>query len=138
LTFPQVYPSLGVGFLETERHSVIRYTDLERTIIDCIDRIEQAGGLEVVKAAIGACAYLNENKLKEYLNAYDKNFLYQKAGYLLSKTNPGGLSEGFFAHCKSRMGARKSYMTENAATGAVFNSDWNLFVPDDAGYGEFL
>lgn len=136
LTYTHVYPGVNVGVLETELSSVIRVTDLERTVIDCIDRIELSGGLEEIEAAIGACAYLNEAKLKEYLEAYDKNFLYQKAGYLLSNANSFGLSDDFFAYCKSKIGARKSYMTENAATGTEFNSDWNLFVPKKNGYGE--
>jgi predicted transcriptional regulator of viral defense system len=67
--------------------SLVRVTDEERTVIDCIDRIDRAGGLEELLHAIAAMTYLNENKLLNYLEIYDKQFLYQKTvfAFLFSK-----------------------------------------------------
>ena len=62
-------------------NSLVHVTDEERTVIDCIDRIDRAGGLEELLHAIAAMTYLNENKLMTYLEIYDKQFLYQKTGF---------------------------------------------------------
>ena len=75
-------PKATSGILKTEIYSAVRVTDLERTIVDCIDRLDLAGGIEEILTAVSACAYLNNDKLKKYLDEYGEKYLYQKAGYV--------------------------------------------------------
>jgi predicted transcriptional regulator of viral defense system len=124
-------PSVEIGVTETERNSVIRVTGLERTIVDCVNELDLAGGLEEVAEAITACPYLNEERLKEYLKGYDKKVLYQKVGYLMSTLKRNEFSAEFFAFCKTNMGKGNSYMTENINARGKLNREWRLIVPEE-------
>jgi predicted transcriptional regulator of viral defense system len=122
-------PKASEGIITAEVYSIVRVTDLERSVVDCVNRLDLAGGVEELITAINACAYLDENKLKKYLDEYGEKYLYQKAGYLLWLTKRDELSQEFFLYCKERTGNRRSYMTENSGEETVLNTEWNLIVP---------
>ena len=117
------------GILTTELYAAVRVTDLERSVVDCIDRLDLAGGIEEVLTAVNSCAYLDDDKLKKYLDEYGEKYLYQKAGYLLWHAKRNELPQEFFIYCKERMGNRRSYMTENRVEEVVLDTAWNLIVP---------
>jgi len=100
-------------------------------VIDCIDRIDRAGGLEELLNAMAAMTYLNENKLLTYLEIYDKQFLYQKTGFLLSYfQRETKVSDNFLEICREKMGKSTRYLDElNVAT--VYHSQWKLFAPEN-------
>ena len=62
---------------------LIKVTDLERTIIDCIDHLERAGGLEEFLYPLQMIPDVKEDRLLYYLEEYNHIFLWQKAGYIL-------------------------------------------------------
>jgi predicted transcriptional regulator of viral defense system len=128
--YVRIVPQIEKGVVEQESHAVIRVTDLERTVVDCLDRIDLAGGIDELTQGLTASAYLREKELAMYLMEYDKNFLYQKAGYFLSRYKRGDFSADFFAMCKQKAGGRKSYLTENPSTSVKLNKDWLLIVPE--------
>lgn len=64
----------------------VKVASLERTIIDCIDSPSQADGLDKVIYALENIQFLDFDKIKEILILKNKNFLYQKVGYLFKNT----------------------------------------------------
>jgi len=53
-------------------------------VLDSINDFEKIAGLEELLHCLELIPYINEEKLLEYLERYDKQFLYQKAGYVLN------------------------------------------------------
>lgn len=79
----------------------MRVTDLERSVLDCIDAVEKVCGLEELDNCLDAIPSLDEDRLRRYLPLYDKAFLYQKTGYLLEKRQSDlKLSDNFFDFCQ--------------------------------------
>jgi len=118
------------GILEKQNNSIIRVTDLERTLIDCIDKIDLAGGFEEIVEGISYLRHVKEDKLLNYLRIYNKNFLYQKTGYFFSSYTENLLSKEFFRECKEKMGERKSYIDTFVKGKRKLVKEWNLIVPE--------
>lgn len=118
------------GIVEIEHNSLIRVTELERTVVDCLDRIDVGGGLEEVVNALSLITYCDEDKLLYHLNSYNKKFLYKKAGYILSFIHPKYLSNKFFDVCKTKMSSRCDDLRENNGQNSHYDREWKLIVPD--------
>ncbi len=119
------------GMYVPDLDSLVRVTDLERTIIDCIDRIDRGGGLEELIHSISLITYLDENKLKLYLKEYDKAFLYQKVGFILSYFQQQvKISNEFISYCRQNTGKSIRYLT-TAAESPVFFKNWALCTPEN-------
>lgn len=71
------------GVITPKGNPYVRVTDLERTVIDCCDRIERAGGIEELLHCMEGISLFDESKLEKYLALYNKAFLYQKVGFIL-------------------------------------------------------
>lgn len=117
------------GIIETKRNSKIRVTELERTIVDCLDRILLSGGLEEVFMALTMISYCDENKLLKHLSGYGKKIIYKKAGYLFSVLKPTYLTERFYEECKRNMSECDDDIRENKQNAYVYNNEWKLYVP---------
>jgi len=63
----------------------VKSTNRERTLIDCLDRPEYAGGIEEVYRCIEKYPYLNFEKLLEYLYARGKKILFARVGFFLEQ-----------------------------------------------------
>lgn len=134
VTYVRRQPKITEGVIVPVMNSKVRVTDLERTVIDCIDRIKYAGGLEELLNNFTNVAYIDEVKMKTYLDAYGKASLYQKAGFLLSMyKKQWRLSAGFFNHCKARIGKSTRYLTD-VADHTDYVSEWRLCVPENMSY----
>jgi predicted transcriptional regulator of viral defense system len=121
--------NIPVGIEIPSMDSLVRVTDLERTIIDCLDRLNRAGGLEEFIHCLSMVTYLNENKLLDYLAAYNKAFLYKKVGFVLQRFQVQlKLSPGFIAICKQKGAAHVKYLTD-AGESDTFFKEWNIYAP---------
>jgi len=111
----------------------VRVTDLERTVIDGIDDFNKVGGLEELLRSIEMIPYLNSEKLLVYLEAYNKAFLYQKAGYILEHYKNGlKITDDFFAHCRSKIGKSTCYLYLSLKQEThIFDKEWSLCVPEN-------
>lgn len=129
LTYVRRQPTISEGVMTPLMNSMVRVTDLERTIVDCIDRMKYAGGLEELFNNLSSISYVDEGKLLGYLLAYQKASLYQKTGLLLSmfKTQMR-LSSGFFRQCKAHIGKSTRYLTDTIEN-SIYDADWHLCVP---------
>ena len=131
VTYIRHQPKIQEGVMVPVMNTKVKVTDLERTVIDCIDRIKYAGGLEELLNNFTSVAYIDETKLKTYLDAYGKSSLYQKAGFLLSiYKRQWRLSADFFHHCKARIGQSTRYLTD-VADNTEYVSEWRLCVPEN-------
>ena len=119
-----------IKFVNNIVNEGIRVSSLEKTIIDCVDNIDLAGGIEEVLNALEQIKYVNENKLLEILKDINKMFLYQKIGFLFELyNNQLDLSNEFFAECKSHTSKKVNYFMQYEFKDTELNEKWNLIVP---------
>ena len=117
------------GIIAPATDSHIRVTDLERTVLDCINRIDLSGGLEELVQCLAIITFINEGKLLEYLAGFDKQFLYQKTGFILRHFQKEmNLSDDFFEQCKSKTGNSARYLTNTHESNTYFK-EWRLIAP---------
>jgi predicted transcriptional regulator of viral defense system len=129
ITYIRRQGKIGEGIMIPLMNSMVRVTDLERTVVDCIDRIKYAGGIEELLNNLSAITYIDESKLLDYLKAYQKASLYQKTGYLLSMFKKQmHLSAGFFRLCKAHIGKSTRYLTDSSKD-SFYDAEWKLCVP---------
>ena len=108
----------------------IRVTSLERTVIDCIDRIDRCGGSEEMLQCFGMIMHISEAKLMEVLASYDKATLYKKAGFVLTRFRSRfNLSDAFFQICRERANVGSKVLTSYEDC-TEYDREWNLSYPD--------
>jgi len=129
------YKYVGKGIEEGVTHyrlnEKVRVTDLERTVVDSLDRPDYCGGPHELNEILNICPVLDETKLLKYLEAYDKNVLYKKAGYFLERHQQTlKISDGLLQLLEKRTGRMKKYLSEEAKSGGgVLKKRWGLIVP---------
>lgn len=130
-TYRHVTPKTEIGV--TMQRDGVRVSDVEQTVLDCINDFESGMGFEELTNCIGAIPSLKDEKLLYYLNAYDTCFLYQKTGYILQHFRDDlALSNHFFEVCKERTGKSTRYFMNGMTKGNMdFDREWNLIVPQD-------
>ncbi|MCD8307528.1 MAG: hypothetical protein LUD51_04820 [Clostridia bacterium] len=118
--------------------SPLRITDKERTLVDCMDRMDLCGGLNELKLAVYLYTGSDEEKLLKHLRHYNDGLLYKKAGYLFSRykvdrINCGfrisSLSSGFFDVCRQNMSKTDDILADSWKGPCVYNEEWKLYVP---------
>ena len=108
----------------------IRITTIERTVIDCIDRIDRCGGSEEMLQCFGMIMHISEAKLLEALASYNKATLYKKAGFVLSRFRDRfNLSDDFFEICKERANVGSKVLTSYEDC-TEYDREWNISYPD--------
>ena len=118
-----------VNKIESEK---IKVTTLEKTIIDCIDNINLAGGIEEILNALSQIKILSENKLLDALNSYNKVLLYQKTGYILEQFKQElSLSDKFFKECESKLTNQTKYFLNDEFKDVGYNKKWKLIAPQN-------
>ena len=130
-SFKYVHSNLNKGIEEITFSGGVRVTSKERTIVDCIKDMDKISGIEEVNENISNFGKINQDKIIEFLDAYDNQFLFQKTGYLLSKYKEQmKLNDDFFDYCKSKIGKSKRYLTNESNNGKL-NNEWNLVIPNN-------
>lgn len=126
----EFYNNLKSEYIESYyQNSLIRVTSLEQTIVDCLNKIKIAGGIEEVSTAIGGITYIDEKKLLNVLKIYDDKNLYKKVGYILNRINKNLVSKNFYDVCKIKMGNTVGDLRENRKLPSLFDREWNIIVP---------
>jgi predicted transcriptional regulator of viral defense system len=121
----------AAGVVRPVTDSFVSVTDVERTVIDCIDRIDLSGGLEELIHSLAIITYVDEDKMIDYLKCFDKKFLYQKTGFILSHFQKEmRLSDKFFELCRSKTGKSTRYLTFTGESDVYFK-DWKLCAPQN-------
>lgn len=109
-----------------------RVTDLERTVIDSINDFEKIGGLEELLRSLEVIPYVDERKLLQYLNSYNKQFLFQKTGYILEHFKDSlKITHAFFEACEAQISKSVRYLYHSIRNeNPIYNNKWRLFVPE--------
>lgn len=124
-------PTAENGVITPKGNPYVRVTDLERTVIDCCDRIERAGGIEELLHCMEGISLLDEPKLEKYLALYNKAFLYQKVGFILEHSKEHHhISDQFIEMCRSK-GALHTKRLTSTGDSDTYLCRWKLYVPED-------
>ncbi|GGW83869.1 type IV toxin-antitoxin system AbiEi family antitoxin domain-containing protein [Salegentibacter mishustinae] len=105
----------------------LRYTDLERTLIDIAIRPAYSGGVfEVLDAFSAAKEKVDLVKLERYLNTLDYTYPYhQLIGFYLNKANYNQEELRIF---QNKITNYNFYLTYNISN-KEFDQDWKIFYP---------
>lgn len=131
ISYKYVGRGIGAGVTHHRFNSKIKLTDLERTVVDSIDRPDYCGGVHELDEILKICPVLDEKKLLMYLEAHDKKVLYKKAGYFFERYRESlGIKEHLLSVMEKRTGHMKKYLSEEALNGkGVLVKRWGLIVP---------
>lgn len=125
-----IEPIENNGVIRPVGNAYVRVTNLERTVIDCCDNIERAGGVEELFHCLEGVTMLNENLLIKYLGICNKTFLYQKVGYILEKNLKHiRVSVQFIELCRSK-GAIHTQRLSKIEDCNSYVCRWKLYVPE--------
>lgn len=131
VTYKYVSSKMKEGVVEAKNTTGVRITDLERTVIDSIRDFNKIGGFEELLNCLEGIHYLDENKLRRYLDIYDIQGLYQKSGYLLDHYRKEmQISKEFIDYCKGKIGKSRRYLVSETNENNYYNSEWELMVPE--------
>lgn len=124
-----IEPTEENGIIRPMGNPCVRVSNLERTIIDCCDRIERAGGIEELLHCMEGVSLLNESKLEMYLSLYSKAFLYQKVGFVLEQSKEyHHISDAFIEMCHTKGALYTKFLT-NTGESDTYLRKWKLYVP---------
>ena len=116
-----------------QKENGIKVTDTERTVLDCVNDLEKTGGISELYHCLQMVPFLDEDRLLYYLELYGKQFLYQKAGFILEALKEDlKLTDQFFDKCRERMGKSKRYFSDTMERRTMeYVSAWQMYVPKD-------
>lgn len=127
------YAGKGIkeGVVSHKLNSKIRVTDLERTIVESINRLDYCGGIHELDETLKICPIVKGERLLNYLEIYNKQFLYKKAGYFLEKySNSLGLTDELLTAIEMKTGNSRKYLSDDARNGrGKLIKRWGLIVP---------
>ena len=125
-----VTKDIGMNGVITSRvNPNVRVTNLERTFVDCIDRVGRAGGAEEIFHCFEGLYEMDFLKIERYLNIYNKVCLYKKVGYVAERLKDQiDVPADFVEKCREISKATVACFstTENCD---VFVKEWNLYIP---------
>jgi len=129
--YKYVGKGINEGVTNYRLNEKVRVTNLERTVVDSMDRPDYCGGFHELDEILKICPVLDEAKLLNYLEMYNKQVLYKKVGYFLERHQQSlGISDGFLNFIEKKTGNTKKYLSEEALNGSgVFMKRWGLIVP---------
>ena len=131
ISYTYCQSGISLGVVNPPLDSMVKVSNLERTVIDCIDSTGRSGGLEELVMCFSLITYIKEEQLLTYLNAYRKQFLFQKAGFILSYFQKEmKLSDDFFKECRQKIGKSIRYLTDTSNSN-IYHKEWKLYAPEN-------
>ena len=124
-TFRQIPTHIGIDTPIADSH--VRVTNVERTVIDCIDRIDLCGGWEELTNCLMSVQYLREEMLLTILQTYNKIALYKKVGFLFEQLHLP-VSSNLIDTCKQYAKESVTYLTSDGDSD-TFSAAWRLYAP---------
>lgn len=107
----------------------VRVTSLERTLVDCFDRLDLAGGIEEVWRSLQLVPQLRVPEICEYARLLGSAITVAKVGlFLQANRKHFRVKEEQLALLRKRKPANKCYMVPGERGGKLV-SEWNLVVP---------
>ncbi len=111
----------------------IRVSSKERTFVDCLDRVDYAGGWEEVLKSLQGLGGVNFDTLFRNLLFYENDLLFRKAGLVLDLLRESSV---FYEHITDKMlndlhkkiSEKPRYLCGKSGD---FNERWRLYIPQN-------
>ncbi len=121
--------TISEGVITPTYDSMVCVTDLERTIVDCTDRLDFAGGCEELLNCISAVSRVDIEKIIRYADLYNKLVLYRKLGIICNifadswKVQPNQMD-----YFRNASGNSTLSFTDRQESNTFLKS-WKMYVP---------
>lgn len=130
ISYKYVKSAFDDGIMNVKNIEGIKITDKERSYIDSANLLSKIGGVEEFIYNTKMIEELDEEKLLNYLDKYNKKVLYQKVGFFLKNYYTGeNLSCDFFDLCQLRSAHSVRYLIQGRE--GKLDNEWNLVVPEE-------
>jgi predicted transcriptional regulator of viral defense system len=111
---------------------VVRVTTRERTLVDCLSRMDLSGGLEEVARSLAGLPYVDASNVLAYLRELCSPTVVARTGWLLEqRASEWYVSEDALEKMRSMLGKGPYYLTQNNEAGRWVPS-WRLYLPENA------
>jgi len=112
--------------------SILRVSSKERTFLECVDRVQYAGGWEECLKSLEGLGGLDAEKLLKLLHTYGKDILFRRVGYvleLLKKHSPfyEHLNEHLLNEIEKHVTGPPRYLIYGETES--LNKRWNIYIP---------
>ena len=108
----------------------VKVSDRERTVIDCLDRLNYSGGIEETVKSLHNFPSVNFDKLFKYLKKLNRKILFSKTGWMLQLLKEQwNVEDKFLIKLRKNLSKRPMYLVKREGEKYKFNSEWNLMVP---------
>ncbi len=113
---------------------IVRVSSKERTFVDCVDRVEYAGGWEEALKSLQSLSRINFDKIYTVLSAYGKDFLFRKVGLVLELLKETSvfyedIGQEMLETIRDKIGKNPMYLEKKSPV--YYNRKWNLYVPEN-------
>jgi predicted transcriptional regulator of viral defense system len=111
----------------------VTVTDRERTILDCMDRVDLAGGFEEAFKSLSSMKNVNFDRLYDYAVAQRKKIIFHKLGFLLSRQqirDSWHIDDEQLASIRKNLSSKICYFLARKGFGRLVK-EWNLVVPSN-------
>ena len=134
--FPEVLVRVGkenFGVSTMERAGMsLRVTDLERTLVDVLDRPQRSGGWEEVWRSLESVEFFDLDKIVEYVLLLGNATAASKVGFYLDQHREALMvQESHLAALRSQRPRQPHYVDRSKSGDGDFVSEWNLIVPTE-------
>jgi predicted transcriptional regulator of viral defense system len=110
----------------------IRVTQIERTLVDVLDRINLSGGLEEVWRSLNNIKEVNVAHIIEYTLLLNNTTTIAKVGhYLRLRQKDWNIDETYFLQLKKNLPKSALYLRKEHRTNGRFIKEWNLIIPQE-------
>lgn len=117
------------GVINPMTDTLVSVTNVERTIVDCVDRIDLAGGWEEMLSSLEMIYRPDFTLIELYLKKYGKKTLYAKMGLMAEYFSlQWNTPKEFITKCSEICKRHLSYFTAKEESRA-YNKTWNIYVP---------
>jgi len=130
INYIKIIPEKFFGFTTINySNNNIQVSDLERTIIDVIDKSKYAGGWNETINCLKNLDEVNYTQLLTYLKKLNNKTIARKTGYIIDHLNNLNLSKKILKEIKELSGSNDLYFDENKK--GIYDQKWNLIIPED-------
>lgn len=114
------------------RGGLVSITSVERTFVDCFDKIDLSGGIEEVWASFDNLTYLRQNRLVEYATDLQNATTIAKVGFYLQRNQERlHVTNDTLVALKRLKPKTMQYMFRSGPDRkGSLHADWNLIIPD--------
>ena len=111
---------------------VVRVTTRERTLVDCLNRTDLAGGLEEVLRSLAGVPYVDATAVLAYLKMLASPTATARTGWVLEqRAKEWYVPESALEEMRTTLGRGPYYLTRGNEAGTWVPS-WRLYLPNNA------